>query len=1129
MFTYELMREQDIDIEEFSQTLDKYLKNTEFIDRVKEIYNSDFKELLWDLGTIASKIVVTKPEKVVIDKRPEQLLREIVGIIENLDKELKEVQASIKKSMASSVKDNRARLRLSLKSLAELSDVGPASINQIENEKFGIPSEDMQTKLSIGLDISFEELAPQRPQERILKKAILDGRRLFGLMVILTHEAYNISIASKDDPDAYTSKGRSELSITKIKKIASRISSQVKDLTPGVAAESVNEQCLLRQTRLADQAIGREFRREREQKGLFIEDIKEDFPLLRGISLNALELGYLEARPEKVLNTFAFALGTTLDKLKEPIQAVLIKEQLLREKLKDKQEQARNSLVRLRENKGLLRVGLVRRTGYGDFLLGSLENGATPIASRHRPILAKGLNVDIGSLWPKEDLVEFHFGDVSQDTRDTQWLNILSERGLQKLFKEHTQRNVNVGRYFAEKEGLNEREKEILEVALWLHDISKNRLLEDYIPGEEGLSGMLRLLIHHLEGAETAEKTLKELGYDREFIAQVKDIIIRHMGPIAGKERLGFMEFRRSEDLGKIEEAFKNSNIDGTRRNKLSRYIKELKKGFPEPKTKLEQIARDIDLLDLAADGVIKIIHIRQIDPSPVYFKDGKRESIGESFNSAMKSAEDVQENLYTPTAKSIIENLLKRLTGFREYMKGDNEEDTDFFLLLNGTLEAEVKLERFNELYNTYVKENQLPYDLVLNGNAQHLTEEDFISIFSTDRQEIFKLKSFYETLVMLVKEERWQEGEAISIDMMGLIREEWKNSNPIDSTLHVLGNTFTFASEDNKEIDLANIVNSFTWAYQAYSLAKEMNLGTDKQEANLKRTSDTLINTLSFILSFLEMDTLPATMAVTNYGNEIRILDLAKIKSLQKETSQQLKIETVYVDFVKDEEPSIDNTHFNYKDIMSNNVLGIFKAVGYEDELAVFSGNVILNLGSGSNPISWENFINVDENRQMKAYGSRFFAGDYLEDDFMARLRQNGLKPQERIKAILLYNSWDYITKIYLEADLINIPDTTTREKLAFRMHFNKIWDNIVPNGRDFVFLDYMPPNVYRHPASSEEIVLTIEEIIKKIGRGKIEKIIRIKDRKSGKIVGLLVRKRPSTNLQIERVFNRNIDSAL
>ncbi|EKE15702.1 MAG: hypothetical protein ACD_11C00110G0010 [uncultured bacterium] len=58
-------------------------------------------------------------------------------------------------------------------------------------------------------------------------------------------------------------------------------------------------------------------------------------------------------------------------------------------------------------------------------------------------------------------------------------------------------------------------DKEIVEIAAWMHDIGSIMI------GREN---------HHITGAKIAEEKLKEFGYAEEKIARVKNCILRHRG-----------------------------------------------------------------------------------------------------------------------------------------------------------------------------------------------------------------------------------------------------------------------------------------------------------------------------------------------------------------------------------------------------------------------------------------------------------------------------------------------------------------------------------------------------------------------------------------------------------------------
>jgi len=197
-----------------------------------------------------------------------------------------------------------------------------------------------------------------------------------------------------------------------------------------------------------------------------------------------------------------------------------------------------------------------------------------------------------------------------------------------------------------------------------------------------------------------------------------------------------------------------------------------------------------------------------------------------------------------------------------------------------------------------------------------------------------------------------------------------------------------------------------------------------------------------------------------------------------------------------------------------ITDNARSIFNSIGYGSEWG--KGSVVVNLASGSNTIAWKSFINVDRANIYKG-AARFLQADYLEEGFMEKL-QGSLKSGEKPKAVLLYNAWDYITLFYAGNHLMGLKDED-RQRISFEEHFSNIWKNIVPDDGDFVFVDYMPPSA-RDIDESQEIVLRVEELIKDKGGETIASITRIKDAKSGYIIGLAVKKKnlePSVRMKI------------
>jgi len=146
----------------------------------------------------------------------------------------------------------------------------------------------------------------------------------------------------------------------------------------------------------------------------------------------------------------------------------------------------------------------------------------------------------------------------------------------------------------------------------------------------------------------------------------------------------------------------------------------------------------------------------------------------------------------------------------------------------------------------------------------------EDLITISSTDRQEILKLKGFYNSLVQAKREKNWRKVKVLSSLIIRFVGR-WNRNNPIDSTLYILGDSLTFI----KEIDLANKANSVILCFSILEELEDYKL--------LEKSTDVLIKALSLTLFYLEEDTLPVKITDTPYGPRL-MLDLDKMESLVK-----------------------------------------------------------------------------------------------------------------------------------------------------------------------------------------------------------------------------------------------------
>ena len=202
-------------------------------------------------------------------------------------------------------------------------------------------------------------------------------------------------------------------------------------------------------------------------------------------------------------------------------------------------------------------------------------------------------------------------------------------------------------------------------------------------------------------------------------------------------------------------------------------------------------------------------------------------------------------------------------------------------------------------------------------------------------------------------------------------------------------------------------------------------------------------------------------------------------------------------------------------YTEEITQNAKSIFYEIWKDDGKG--DGDVVLYLGSGINHIiegknpKNSNFVNVDKMPGGAYRGGRFFQGDWLEDPYFIDNIQGELKEGEKITGVLFYNMINFIVRWYCPEDFQYLGlGEIVKEQVVFLLHFKKIWNEILPAGGDFVFIDYMPPPLGRNLNESQEIVYRIEAIIKNACRNQIEKITRIKDEKSSYIIGIVVRKR-------------------
>jgi len=101
-------------------------------------------------------------------------------------------------------------------------------------------------------------------------------------------------------------------------------------------------------------------------------------------------------------------------------------------------------------------------------------------------------------------------------------LRLIEKRYSEYDFKYHIKSVVKNALLLANK---LKADKEVVEMAAYLHDISRSRFLE-----RDDVEKFVRKNEHHILGAEESKKILKEHGYGDEFAEKVAHCVLAHRG-----------------------------------------------------------------------------------------------------------------------------------------------------------------------------------------------------------------------------------------------------------------------------------------------------------------------------------------------------------------------------------------------------------------------------------------------------------------------------------------------------------------------------------------------------------------------------------------------------------------------
>ena len=203
-----------------------------------------------------------------------------------------------------------------------------------------------------------------------------------------------------------------------------------------------------------------------------------------------------------------------------------------------------------------------------------------------------------------------------------------------KSFKDHNAKVLDYALELAKKEKLTKKNLQILKLATALHDVAKLNT---------------PLVKHGFAGAKIAYEQLIKLGFNKRLANKVSRAIARHMGPLPR-----FM-------AGQVIKWEKEKGEKIT---------------FPRPKTKVEQLLYDADMLSLIdRQGIAKILIIRK--NVEVFQKEDeetakKKQIIPEeaAWTSALQSARQAADSLFTKAAKMKAKQLLQEAEKLFEEFK---------------------------------------------------------------------------------------------------------------------------------------------------------------------------------------------------------------------------------------------------------------------------------------------------------------------------------------------------------------------------------------------------------------------------------------------------------------------------
>ena len=337
-----------------------------------------------------------QPGRRKVPETPAVILRQIAADIDALNEQLKAVRVEMAASLAAEVPALRIKKKMSMTDLAEKAEISEATLSQIENRRTPYrPDDDVQARLAFALDVPLERLAPGRPEEQYLEQSISEARRLFGYVLDIGSDAYNLRrpdiaegtrLSVTSVWSAAAASGR--LSVGSLKAIAASLENLTEGRRPEIVLRTTDDAALREFSLGLRQKMGQALRKARLSNKLMLKDLVfklGDKTKMGETRLSGMEEGHRVTRDEQIWSQLSEALDV-------PDLLAPFRSQLREEKNREL------SIKELEHIAGIWRQGDHPKFGN----LKTLE------------LTAKRDKTTPNGLWPPRNRIDFEFGDTPE-------------------------------------------------------------------------------------------------------------------------------------------------------------------------------------------------------------------------------------------------------------------------------------------------------------------------------------------------------------------------------------------------------------------------------------------------------------------------------------------------------------------------------------------------------------------------------------------------------------------------------------------------------------------------------------------------------------------------------------------